>query len=211
MRAARVSIELHQLALFALAFAMMVASPGPFVAAIAARSMASGFPAGAALATGGALGDTVYVVLAALGLAVVAETHGWALDVLRYVGAAWLIWLGWKLIVKPVAPIEAVDLPPASKPWKAFLIGGLLNLGNPKAALFYMAIFPGFFDMAALTWVDVLAILAVTLPIGLGSDLAYAFGAAKARGMLKNTKTIRRVNRATGGVMAGAGAAIAAG
>ena len=100
--------------------------------------------------------------------------------------------------------------PPVSdSPWRAFWSGALINLGNPKAALFYMAIFPGFFDMTALGPWDAVAILAVTLPIGLALDLSYAGAAAKARTLLRNERAIRRVNRATGGVMVGAGAAIA--
>ena len=205
------SIELHQLALFAVAFAVMVASPGPFVAAIAARSAAFGFRNGFAMALGASLAECIYVMLAVFGLAALAATHSWALEILRYVGAAWLIWLGWTLLTSRASVVKPEGGTPVSdNPWRAFWVGALINLGNPKAALFYMAIFPGFFDMTALGIWDAVAILCVTLPIGLMLDCAYAGAGAKARTLLKNERSIRRVNRATGGVMVGAGAAIAA-
>lgn len=205
------SIELHQLALFAVAFAVMVASPGPFVAAITARSVAFGFRSGFAMSLGACIAECVYVLLAVFGLAALAATHGWALEILRWFGAAWLCWIGWTLVTSRASIVKPEGGVPVSDSLRrAFWVGALINLGNPKAALFYMAIFPGFFDMTALGWWDALAILAVTLPIGLASDTGYAFAAAKARSMLKNEKTVQRVNRATGGVMLGAGAAIAA-
>ncbi len=206
------SIELYQLALFAVAFFVMVVSPGPFVAAIAARSAAFGFRAGFMMSLGACIAECVYVLLAVFGLAALAATHGWALVILRYVGAGWLIWIGWGLLVQRSSIIKAEGGPPVSdSAWRAFWVGALINLGNPKAALFYMAIFPGFFDMSALGVWDAVAILCVTLPIGFACDCAYAGAAAKAAKLLRNEVAIRRVNRVTGSVMIGAGALIAAG
>ncbi len=204
------TIDLYQLALFALAFATMVASPGPFVAAIAARSAAFGFRTGAMMALGATLADSLYVVMAVLGLAAVAQTHAWALELLRYIGAAWLIWIGIGLLTARTSIVQPEGGPPVSDSMmRAFSVGALLNLGNPKAALFYMSIFPGFFDMTALTIWDAVAILCVTIPVGMASDCGYALAASKARGLLRNERAIRRVNRTTGGVMVGAGTAIA--
>jgi len=205
------SIELYQLALFAAAFAVMVVSPGPFVAAIAARSAAFGFRNGFAMALGASLAECFYVGLAVFGLAALAASHAWALEVLRWMGAAWLIWIGWTLLTSQTTIGKSrSDEPSNPSSARAFWVGALINLGNPKAALFYMAIFPGFFDMTKLGLWDAAAILAVTLPIGLILDSSYAYAGAKARSLLKNEKSVRRVNRATGGVMIGAGAVIAA-
>jgi len=203
------SIEPSQLALFLLAFFVMVVTPGPFVAAIAARSAAYGFRSGFAMAAGASMAEVVYVGLAIFGLAALAETHGWALEVLKYVGAAWLIWLGWKLVSGRAETFGGNGaMPPPGPAWKSFLNGLLLNLGNPKAALFYAAIFPGFFDMARIGWVDALVILAFTLPIGLASDLAYAGAASRARTLLRSPRALTRLNWGTGGVLMGAGVVI---
>ena len=204
------SIEPHQLALFLVAFFVMVATPGPFVAAIAARSAAHGFRSGFAMAAGASSAEIVYVSLAIAGLAALAEAHGWALEILKYIGAAWLAWIGWGLLTGRAETFAGGEAPPPGPAWRAFLSGLLINLGNPKAALFYAAIFPGFFDMARIGWLDALVIVAFTLPIGLASDLAYAGAASRARTLLRSPRALARMNRATGGVMVGAGATIAA-
>ena len=205
-----ITVEAHQLGLFMLAFAVMVATPGPFVAAVAARSAAFVFRAGIAMALGAGVAEMVYVLLALLGLAALAATHGWALEALRYAGAAWLIWIGLGLLTGRAEAFRAGAPPQPGPAWRAFAGGLLINLGNPKTALFYMALFPGFFDVARLTGWDAALIVAVSFPIGMASDMAYAGAASKARRLLTSERSLRRMNRATGGVMVGAGAAIAA-
>ncbi|MEO1315946.1 MAG: LysE family translocator, partial [Pseudomonadota bacterium] len=144
-----------------------------------------------------------------LGLGAIAAAHAWALDILRYVGAAWLIWIGLNLVFGRHGLIKAGPVR-REPPWRGFVTGALLNIGNPKAAIFYMTLFPGFFDVANLTVWDAVLIFAVATPIGLSGDLFYAWGADRLRARLSNPRTIATVDRATGGVLVGAGTAIAA-
>lgn len=200
----------EQLALFAAAMFVMVASPGPFIAAVAARSAALGFRSGAAMVAGAGIAEVIWIAAAILGLGVIAATHAGLLVVLKYAGAAWLLWIGIRLLTARhslTAPKGAVKREPM---WRGALTGLLLNLGNPKAALFYMALFPGFFDAARLTVWDGFAILMVALPIGISSDLTYAWVAARARSYVADSRAARRIDRVSGGVLCGAGAAIAA-
>lgn len=205
------TVTLLELSLFALAMLVLVASPGPFVAALAARSAALGARSGAAMALGASLSEMVWIAAALLGLGAIAAAHGWALVVLKYVGAAWLVWIGLRLVFGRHSLVTPSGEPLRRESWgRAFASGALLNMGNPKAALFYMAIFPGFFDMAALTWVDGAVILAVAFPIGLCSDLTYVWAADKAGRFLAKGRAAKRVDQISGGVLTGAGAAIAA-
>lgn len=204
------TVTLAELALFAIAMVILVASPGPFVAALAARSAVLGRRSGTAMAVGASLTEGIWIAAALFGLGAIAATHAWALVALKYVGAAWLIWIGVNLLVARHSLVTPDGAPRAEPLWRAFLSGALLNLGNPKAALFYMTVFPGFFDMTALTRLDGLVILAVALPIGLGNDLCYVWAAARARRMLTDGRTARRVDQASGDVLTAAGAAIAA-
>ncbi|MBY8976642.1 LysE family translocator [Rhodobacteraceae bacterium NNCM2] len=205
------TVTFSELALFAAAMFVLVASPGPFVAALAARSAALGPRSGVAMALGASVTEAIWIGAALLGLGAIAAAHGWALEVLKYVGAAWLIWIGVNLMTARHSLVKPGGVAMMREPlWRAFSTGALLNLGNPKAALFYMAVFPGFFDMTALTMVDGLVILAVAAPIGLGSDLSYVWAAAGARRLLNNSRSARRVDQASGGVLTGAGVAIAA-
>ena len=205
------TIEWHQLAFYALAYFVTVVTPGPFIAAIAARSAAYGFRSALSLAVGAAIGDKIWILTAIFGLALIAASYASILVVLKFIGAAWLIWLGTKLIIGRSGMIHADREVVRREPfWQGVATGIMLMLGNPKAALFFVALFPGFFDVAAMTWVDALAIIAVSTPIGLGSDLTYAWAADRAKRMFANGRTARRVDQATGGVLAGAGVAIAA-
>ncbi|MEL6479700.1 MAG: LysE family translocator [Pseudomonadota bacterium] len=204
------TITLSELALFAVAMLVLVASPGPFVAALSARSAALGPRSGAAMAVGASLAESIWIAAALLGLGAIAVANGWALEILKFIGAAWLIWIGINLLTARQTMIKPGAAPGREPLWRAFACGALLNLGNPKAALFYMAVFPGFFDMAALTWIDGLIILVVAFPIGLGNDLAYVWAAARAGRFLANRKAARRVDQVSGGLLTGAGVAIAA-
>lgn len=203
------TIEMHQLALYALAFFVMVATPGPFVAAIAARSAAFGFRSGVSLAIGAWLGEKVWMLSAMFGLAVLAASYEGALVVLKFVGAGWLVWLGLNLIFGRSGVITpGTEIKPEPF-WRGVATGALINLGNPKDALFFMVLFPGFFDVSAMTWIDAVVIIAVSTPIGFGSDLSYAYLASRARALLGGGPVARRIDRATGGILCGAGAAIA--
>ncbi|MEM6971672.1 MAG: LysE family translocator [Pseudomonadota bacterium] len=205
------TLDPWSLFLFAGAMVLLVASPGPFVAAISARSAALGMRAGTAMALGACLSEGVWVVTALLGLGAIAVAHEGALAILRYLGAAWLIWIGLNLIFARHSLMPAGGAPIRREPfWRGFATGALLNFGNPKTALFYMTIFPGFFDIAALSWLDALIILAIAVPIGLISDLGYVSAAATMGRRISGGRTARRLDQASGGVLAGAGAAIAA-
>lgn len=204
------TIEWHQLLLYMAAYTVMVVSPGPFMAAIMARSAAYGFGAGASMALGGWFAEKIWIIAAISGLAVIANTYADVLTVLKWVGAGWLIWLGANLIFGSKG-VLAADAPVRREPfWRGIVTGFAINIGNPKAALFFMVLFPGFFDMAVVTWIDALVIIAVSMPIGAASDLGYAWAADRAKRLLANRRTVRRIDQATGGVLAGAGVAIAA-
>ncbi|MEM7422865.1 MAG: LysE family translocator [Pseudomonadota bacterium] len=203
------TVEWHQLALYAAAYFVMVVSPGPFVAAIAARSAAFGFRSGVSMAMGGFIAEKVWILAAIFGLAVIAQHYESLLVVLKFIGAGWLTWLGWKLIAGRSGVVAGAVETVREPFWRGIATGAMINIGNPKAALFFMALFPGFFDVAVMTWIDAAAIIAVSAPIGLACDLSYAWLAARARALLSDGRTARRIDQATGGVLAGAGVAIA--
>lgn len=198
-----------ELALFAAAFGVAIAAPGPFAAALVARGVAFGFPSAAGMALGGLVGDIAFASVALFGLALIAASAELLLVALRYVGAAWLIWLGLRLLLAraaAAAPREAG----ARGIGRGLAAGALLSLGNPKAALFYAAVFPGFFDIAALGPAEIGAIYAVIASILVGGHLLWAAAAARAGRWLGDARAVTATNRVCGGVLTGAGVAIAA-
>ncbi|SDZ96723.1 LysE family translocator [Rubrimonas cliftonensis] len=204
------TVTLAQLGLFAAAFALAIASPGPVAAAIVARSVAFGFLPGAAMAVGAVLGDVAFALAAIFGLAALSVWFETGVIIIKYLGAAWLIWLGWRLLTAPAAAPDRLGRPSRGDLARAFTQGAVVNLGNPKAMLFYLAIFPGFFDAARLTTADAAAILAVIVSICVGGGLVWAALAARAGRAVTSAGAAARINKLSGGVLGAAGVAIAA-
>lgn len=202
-------MDVAMLAAFAVAFFVFAASPGPDNMTIIARTLSHGAASGIAYASGMVAGILVCLALAVFGLSVIAAEMGGVMTVLRYAGAAYLIWMGF--CMWNADPVLPEVLPAASQRdhVKTFLTGIALNLGNPKMPLFYMALLPhvvgpqltlGEGGMLALT-----ILLVEVVVIG-----AHVAAASRARKMLRSPVVMRRVNRASGAMMVGAGVAVAA-
>ncbi len=198
------------LLVFATALFIAAASPGPGVAAIVARVLGRGTQGAAAFSAGVAIGDVVWLTFAIVGLAAIAQAFHGVFLVIKYAGAAYLLYLGYKLWTAPVAatPVEANTA--GEHPVKLFLAGLAVTMGNPKVMVFYLALLPTLLDLARITVVGYAELVAVTLAV-LGVVFGSYIGlAARARRLFTSPRAIRWINRTTGTVMAGAAAAIAA-
>ncbi len=203
-------MTLAGLLVFAAAYALAVASPGPGVAALVARVLARGLPGVAPFVAGFVAGDLIWFAVAAAGLAVLAQTlHGLFLAV-KYAGAAYLLYLAWRLWTTPVAPVEGSAAAPARESGlRLFLAGLAITLGNPKVIVFFMALLPTVVDLARLTLLgaaEIAGLIVVILSLVLGG---YALAAARARSLFRSPRAVRALNRATGAAMAGAAVAVA--
>jgi threonine/homoserine/homoserine lactone efflux protein len=204
-------MTLSGLLVFAAAYALAVASPGPGVAAAVARGLGRGRQGAVPFIAGYVVGDLVWFTVATAGLSFVAELLGPLFAVIRYAGAAYLLFLAWKLWTTPVTPSDAAALAerPPEGGWSLFLGSLSLTLGNPKPILFFMALLPSIVDLHALTllgFVEVAALMVVLLSAIIGS---YVLLAASARRFFTSARAMRRLNRVTGTVMAGAAVAVA--
>jgi threonine/homoserine/homoserine lactone efflux protein len=202
-------MEYSVLLAFAAAFFVFAASPGPDNMTIVARTIAHGAASGIAYGAGTVAGILVFLSLAAFGLSVIASEMSVVMTFLRYAGAAYLIWMGIKLwTAEPVVP----DIQPNAEGLgllATFATGIVLNLGNPKMPLFYVALLPGVVG-SSLTPGDVAALAAVILAVEAVVIGGHVFLAGRARRLLRTPRMVRRVNRAAGGVMVGAGVAVVA-
>jgi threonine/homoserine/homoserine lactone efflux protein len=201
-------MALASLLIFATAYLAVVILPGAAVTALVARVLARG-PSGAPAFTAGiALGSLIWFTVAATGLAAIAASFAEVLTAIRYAGAAYLLYLAWKLWHAPVHPAEGGDHIPDGAP-RLFLAGLAVQLGNPKAVVFFLALLPTVVNLEALTLAGyselcMAIILVVTLVFGV-----YTTAAARARRFLISPRALRAVNRGSSVVMAGAAAAIA--
>jgi threonine/homoserine/homoserine lactone efflux protein len=200
-------MDVTALATFAAAFLFFAASPGPDNVTIVARTVAQGAASGLAYGAGTCTGILIFLALAVFGLAVLADEMGMVMTVLRYGGAVYLIWTGIRLwTARPVVP----ELEPKPRPsvLGAYLTGVVLNLGNPKMPLFYVALLPNVVG-TGLTAADGGMLAAVILAVEILVVGGHVMLATRARQALRSPAIVRRANRAAGTVMIGAGAIVA--
>jgi threonine/homoserine/homoserine lactone efflux protein len=204
------SMDPATLLAFTIALTIAAALPGPGMTAIVARALAVGFWGTMPMVLGLIMGDMVFLTCTALGLAALATTFSTVFTVVKLVGAAYLLWLAWQLwTTKPHADVVEASRRPDRSAWRVALGGLTLTLGNPKTIIFYMALLPtvvdlatltplGYFEMAAVVFVDLIAVGA-----------AYAAMAARARVFFRDPKARRLLDRTAGTMMAGAAVAVA--
>jgi threonine/homoserine/homoserine lactone efflux protein len=200
-------VSWEALVAFAVIFAAFCAAPGPAVAAVLARVMAQG-SAGMAWFVGGLmLGDVVWFMIAAFGLAALAALVQPVFFVLKYLGAAYLLYLAWKLWNAPMtaAPVEPVR----GQGLKLFGGGLLLTMSNPKTMLFYLAVLPALIDLSSLTTMGIVEITGAIVVVFAAVFASIVVLAAQVRRLFTSPRAIRIVNRTSGVAMAGAAAAIA--
>jgi threonine/homoserine/homoserine lactone efflux protein len=130
--------------LFAAAALGMVLTPGPNMVYLISRSICQGRRAGFISLTGVVAGFFFHIVCAAIGLTAVFMTVPFAYTLLKYLGAAYLLWLAWQAVRPGGASPFAPRVLPADSPAKLFQMGFLTNVLNPKMAVFYLSIFPQF-------------------------------------------------------------------
>jgi threonine/homoserine/homoserine lactone efflux protein len=207
-----INLSLETLLAFVLAMFLLSATPGPGFLMVVARSLADGLKAGLAAIAGLVLGDLLFLLLAILGMSALAAVMGEFFLAVKILGAAYLIWLGvktWRS--RPHQPQMAAP-EAARKPMphhRSALLGFLVTLGNPKVILFYGALVPTFVDVTTLTAVDVAALAFVVAAMLFSVVGFYAWLAARAGRVVRSERALVWLNRLTGGMLVGAGIAVA--
>jgi threonine/homoserine/homoserine lactone efflux protein len=196
-----VTLTATQLGLYATALFVLFVTPGPVWLATAARALAHGWVAAVPLVLGVALGDALWSVTAALGLAWIVGSFGWVMDVLKWVAVAVFALMGVLLIRhadKTISADSALIRPGAMA---GFLAGIAAILANPKAILFYMGMLPGFFDLTRVTALDIAAIAAISTLVPLIGNTGFAILVDTARRRFSSPERLARINRIAGGLL----------
>ena len=193
--------------LFAVAALALLLIPGPAVLYIVSRSLEQGRIAGLVSNLGIHAGTMVHVVAASLGLSALLMTSALAFAAVKYLGAAYLIWIGLRRIFGPEAAPDATRGAVRRGHLQLVRDGFIVNLLNPKTALFFLAFLPQFADVSrghVATQIAFLGLLFVAL--GLVTDSCYALVAGTAGDWIKRKRGPLRFERyVTGVVMIGLG------
>ncbi|MBN8533311.1 MAG: LysE family translocator [Rhizobiales bacterium] len=195
--------------LFLSVYAIAVATPGPGVAAVVARTFARGTAGAFPFVLGFVVGDLIWFGVAAAGLSVIAKSFAPLFVTIKYAGCAYLIWLAFQLWrAEPVLLDEGAE-PPAESAITAFLGSLFLTLGNPKVMIFFLSIMPLVVKPEEISWAVALE-LAVVIAVVISSImLGYIALANRARQLFRSKRAIGLIQKANAGVLAGAAAAIA--
>jgi threonine/homoserine/homoserine lactone efflux protein len=201
-------MTLHSAIAFAIGMFFLALSPGPGLATILSRTLASGPIAGLAVTAGLVLADSVFMGVAMVGLTAIATTLGPLFQIVKYAGAAYLLWLGYRVFKGAAAPM-AVAPRSGRGLLKDIGLGMLVTFGNPKAILFYGALLPTFLDMTQIRSGDFLVLAAIVVMISYIVYGGYILVAERSRRFLSSSVASRIFNRLTGSVLVGAGVAVA--
>jgi threonine/homoserine/homoserine lactone efflux protein len=204
-------IDPSTLGVFLAAAFLLLMTPGPAVIYIVTRSVEQGRRAGLMSVVGICTGTLAHVAAAALGISALLVTSARAFDVLRYLGAVYLIVLGIRALRARDADPGMLDVAPASLR-RIFVQGVIVNLLNPHTALFFFAFLPQFVDPArGAVPLQIVTLGLLFILMSATTDAVWALGAGTAGNWIRGNRRFARAQRyVTGGALIGLGAAAAA-
>ena len=205
-------LDASTFAFFVAAALVLLVVPGPSVLYIVARSVEGGRKAGLVSVLGVQTGALVHIAFATLGLSAILASSAVAFSVVKWLGAAYLVWLGLRRIFgRDEAEDVAVE---PERLYRVFWQGVVVNTLNPKTALFFLAFLPQFVDPSrSAAWIQILLLGATLATLGLFTDGLYALLGGTAGGWIRKHRAgagLRQAGRyVTGGVYIALGAVAA--
>jgi threonine/homoserine/homoserine lactone efflux protein len=204
-------IETSTFLTFAGAVVVLVLAPGPDMAYMLTRTVAQGRKAGAVAAIGINVGAYVHVLASVLGLSAILATSALAFTAVKWVGAAYLVWIGIQALTRSARiEVEGTSTPNLSLKtifWQGFLSDVL----NPKVALFFLAFLPQFVTHGSGDeWMQLVVLGVTGNVIALGTNLLLVHFASAATASLRRSRRITRwLHRAVGAIFIGLGIRLA--
>jgi threonine/homoserine/homoserine lactone efflux protein len=201
-------MDLSALLIFAGTVALVAGSPGPSIAALVARVVARGHRGVIPFLAAMWIGEAIWLGYAVFGLAVIAQTFHLAFLAVKYLGLAYLVYLAFRMWTAPVSAEEG-ELPTADSPFRLFLTGLAITLGNPKIMVLYMALLPTVIDLAHVSFIGWGELTFTLFTVLAAIDLSYVLLAARARRFIRSARAMRLANKCSAVAMGGAAVAMA--
>ncbi|MBF9232015.1 LysE family translocator [Microvirga alba] len=194
---------------FAAASAILLVIPGPTILLVVSYALGQGWRTALPMAIGVALGDFTAMTLSLLGLGALLAASATVFTILKWVGAAYLVWLGLKLW-RAGGTLDAKPRTDAASSLKMLSHAWLVTALNPKGLTFFVAFLPQFIDPRADLFPQVGIFAATFLVLAFANAFTYALIASRARGVMRNPRAIGAVNKVGGSLLIGAGIATVA-
>jgi len=189
---------------FAAASAVLIVIPGPTILLVVSYALGQGWRTALPMAVGVALGDFTAMTLSLLGLGALLATSATFFVTLKWVGAAYLVWLGIKLW-RAGGTMEAKPRMDGASSLKMLSHAWLVTALNPKGITFFVAFMPQFIDPKAPLTPQVSIFAATFLALAFANAFTYALVASRARSVVSNPRAIGVVNKVGGSLLIGAG------
>ncbi len=193
-------------AAFTAASAVLLIIPGPTVLLVVSYALGQGWRTVLPMTVGVALGDFTAMTLSMLGLGALLATSATLFTILKWVGAAYLVYLGIRLW-RAGGTLDAAPRTDAVSAAKMLGHAWLVTALNPKSITFFVAFLPAFLDPKADFLTQMMVFETTFLVLAFANAFGYALVAARARGFVANPRAIGVVNKVGGGLLIGAGAA----
>lgn len=203
-------MSLEAWALFAVTETVLCLSPGPAVLLVLSASLTRGLPSGLHASAGILVANLLYFLVSATGLGAILVASWELFFLVKWLGAAYLIWLGLRALLarRGAGRREAADTLRA--PARGTFLYGLVAQGaNPKALLFFAAILPQFVNPAAPLAAQIALLAATSVAIEFAVLAGYAILASRASGLARRPGVARILDRVGGGLLIAAGAGLA--
>jgi threonine/homoserine/homoserine lactone efflux protein len=194
---------------FAAASAILLVIPGPTILLVVSYALGQGWRTALPMAVGVALGDFTAMTLSMLGIGALLMASATLFTVLKWIGAAYLVWLGIKLF-RAGGTLGAEPRRDAASAAKMLAHAWLVTALNPKSITFFVAFLPQFLDRNGDFWTQMLIFEATFLVLAFSNAFGYALVASRARSVFASERAIRVFNRTGGSLLIGAGVATVA-
>lgn len=184
---------------------IILAVPGPTIMLVVSYALSQGRKSAAASVMGVGLGDATAAIVSLMGLGAILATSATAFAILKWIGAAYLVWLGikmWRSRPAALGPHEVEDVPAKKIFWHAYVVTAL----NPKGIVFFMAFLPHFIAPQAAVTPQLILLGSTFVILGILNAAIYALAAAAIGTKLRSPSLMRLVNRIGGGFLISAAA-----
>lgn len=199
-------IPLDTLILFFVTTLVVVLSPGPAAIAVTAEAASSGYRRSVWVILGIAIANVVFFILSATGIAALILASYTLFSVIKWVGVAYLLYLGFSAIFSDAGPLSIDPYRTKnSRAYKVFLRGFILEISNPKALLYFSALLPQFIDVANPIIPQLAILCVITIVLDLFCYSLYGFMGHKSISVGIKPFLIKCINRSAGGMLIFAG------
>jgi threonine/homoserine/homoserine lactone efflux protein len=194
---------------FAAASAVLLVIPGPTILLVVSYALGQGWRTALPMSVGVALGDFTAMTLSMLGIGALLAASATVFTILKWIGAAYLVWLGVKLF-RAGGTLQAEPRRSAASSLRMLGHAWLVTALNPKSITFFVAFLPQFIDRGGNFWTQMAIFEATFLALAFLNAFGYALVASRARRAVANPRLLSIVNRTGGALLVGAGVATVA-